>query len=59
MANTWRSGANLALSDSDGDGFNNAQEVSGASTNFNLGLSQITRISYYEGQYEEESIKPI
>ena len=36
MANTWRSGANLALSDSDGDGFNNAQEVSGASTNFNF-----------------------
>jgi len=23
------------------------------------GLSQITRISYHEGQYEEESIKPI
>jgi len=36
MANTWRSGANLALSDSDGDGFNNAQEVSGGSTNFNV-----------------------
>jgi len=35
MANTWRSGANLALSDSDGDGFNNAQEVSGGSINFN------------------------
>ena len=35
MAGTWRSGANLALSDSDGDGFNNAQEVSGGSTNFN------------------------
>lgn len=36
MANTWRSGANLALSDSDNDGFNNAQEVSGASVNFNF-----------------------
>ncbi|MDQ7001136.1 MAG: hypothetical protein Q9N02_00420 [Ghiorsea sp.] len=36
MANTWRTGANLALSDSDGDGFNNAQEVSGGSTNFNF-----------------------
>jgi hypothetical protein len=36
MASTWRSGANLALSDSDGDGFNNAQEVSGGSTNFNI-----------------------
>ncbi len=36
MANTWRSGVDLALSDSDGDGFNNAQEVSGASTDFNL-----------------------
>ncbi len=35
MAITWRTGANLALSDSDGDGFNNAQEVSGGSTNFN------------------------
>jgi len=35
MANTWRSGANLALSDSDGDGFNNAQEVSGGATDFN------------------------
>ncbi|MDQ6976640.1 MAG: hypothetical protein Q9M75_00855 [Ghiorsea sp.] len=35
MATTWRTGANLALSDSDGDGFNNAQEVSGGSTNFN------------------------
>jgi hypothetical protein len=35
MALTWRTGANLALSDSDNDGFNNAQEVSGASTNFN------------------------
>ena len=36
MANTWRTGANLALSDSDGDGFNNAQEVSGGNTYFNL-----------------------
>lgn len=35
MANTWRTGAHLALSDSDGDGFNNAQEVSGGSTSFN------------------------
>jgi len=35
MASTWRSGANLALSDSDGDGFNNAQEVNGGSSNFN------------------------
>jgi hypothetical protein len=35
MANTWRSGANLALSDSDGDGFTNAQEVSGGATDFN------------------------
>ncbi|MDQ7003938.1 MAG: thrombospondin type 3 repeat-containing protein [Ghiorsea sp.] len=36
MAGTWRSGAHLALSDTDGDGFNNAQEVDGGSTNFNL-----------------------
>ncbi|HIP06263.1 MAG TPA: hypothetical protein EYG66_00115 [Mariprofundaceae bacterium] len=36
MATTWRTGAHLAFSDSDGDGFNNAQEVSGGSTNFNL-----------------------
>ncbi len=36
IANTWRSGANLALSDSDGDGFNNAQEVSGGATDFNF-----------------------
>jgi len=35
MAGTWRSGAHLALSDSDGDGYNNAQEVNGGSTNFN------------------------
>lgn len=35
MASTWRSGADLALSDSDGDGFNNAQEVSGGATDFN------------------------
>jgi len=36
MANTWRSGANLALSDSDGDGFTNAEEVNGGATNFNI-----------------------
>lgn len=36
MANTWRTGANLALSDSDGDGYNNAQEVSGGNIYFNL-----------------------
>jgi hypothetical protein len=36
MANTWRTGANLALSDSDGDGFTNAQEVSGGATDFNV-----------------------
>ena len=35
MAITWRTGANLALSDSDGDGFNNAQEVSGGAIDFN------------------------
>ncbi len=35
MARTWASGASLALSDSDGDGFNNAQEVNGGSTAFN------------------------
>ena len=50
MANTWRSGANLALSDSDGDGFNNAQEVSGASTNFNLNtVSPFTLAKAAEG----------
>ena len=36
MAITWGTGANLALSDSDGDGFNNAQEVSGGATDFNF-----------------------
>jgi hypothetical protein len=36
MANTWRTGANLALSDSDNDGFTNAQEVSGGLTDFNV-----------------------
>jgi len=35
MASTWRSGANLALSDSDGDGFTNAEEVDAWKTNFN------------------------
>ena len=50
MANTWRSGVNLALSDSDGDGFNNAQEVSGASTNFNFNtISPFTLAKAAEG----------
>ncbi len=50
MAITWRTGANLALSDSDGDGFNNAQEVSGASTNFNLNtVSPFTLAKAAEG----------
>lgn len=35
MATTWRTGAHLALSDSDGDGYNNLEEVNGAATNFN------------------------
>jgi len=35
MASTWRSGAHLSLSDIDGDGFNNAQEVNGGNTGFN------------------------
>jgi hypothetical protein len=50
IANTWRTGANLALSDSDGDGFNNAQEVSGASTNFNYAsISPFTLAKAAEG----------
>ncbi len=50
MATTWRTGAHLALSDSDGDGFNNAQEVSGASTNFNyLSVSPFTLAKAAEG----------
>ncbi len=50
MANTWRTGANLALSDSDGDGFNNAQEVSGGSTNFNFNtVSPFTLAKAAEG----------
>ena len=35
MAITWSTGANIPLSDSDRDGFNNAQEVNGGATNFN------------------------
>jgi hypothetical protein len=50
MALTWRTGANLALSDSDNDGFNNAQEVSGASTNFNYAsISPFTLAKAAEG----------
>ena len=50
MASTWRSGADLALSDSDGDGFNNAQEVSGTSTNFNFNtVSPFTLAKAAEG----------
>ncbi len=50
MASAWRSGANLALSDSDGDGFNNAQEVNGGSTNFNLNtVSPFTLAKAAEG----------
>ncbi|WP_038246512.1 hypothetical protein [Ghiorsea bivora] len=50
MAATWRSGASLALSDSDGDGYNNAQEVNGGSTNFNYNtMSPFTLAKTAEG----------
>lgn len=50
MAGTWRSGANLALSDSDGDGYNNAQEVSGGNTYFNYNtMSPFTIAKVAEG----------
>lgn len=35
IALTWKAGRNVAQTDSDGDGFINSQEVSGASVNFN------------------------
>ena len=36
LASTWRLAADLALSDSDGDGFTNRQEVNGWATDFNV-----------------------
>lgn len=53
FASTWRSGADMALSDSDGDGFNNREEVNGADLNnpavspFTLATGGVARTNVY------------